>query len=230
GTISGVEALLRIDRAEMGVLEPRDFLTLASNSGLMRDFGTWVLLTACGQAKIWRDAGIPLSVAVNVSRREFGESDLPGSIRSVLDATGLPAAQLELDLTESLLVEDPDRALLLLYELHEIGVRLVLDDFGTGYSSLHYLQRFPLHALKIDMRFIQGLPNNTDDDAIVRAALAIGAAMNYQTIAEGVETEAQLDILQQHGCDRVQGYLIGRPVDADLLLDEYAPIFKFVRS
>ncbi|MEM6445129.1 MAG: EAL domain-containing protein [Cyanobacteria bacterium J06642_2] len=213
-SVTGAEALLRIDQAELGVMEPREFLPLAEDNGLILAFGEWVLLAACAQAKVWYDAGRPFTVAVNISKREFDESNLPKAVREALAATQLPAEYLELDLTESLLVADVDRAILMLHELNELGVKLVLDDFGTGYSSLQYLQRFPLHALKIDMSFVHGLPINRDDAVIVRTILAISRELNYETIAEGVEHEAQLEFLRQHGCDRVQGYLIGRPVPA----------------
>lgn len=222
-SVMGTEALLRIDQAGLGVMEPREFLPLAEDNGLILAFGEWVLNAACTQAKAWYDAGQPLTVAVNISKREFNESNLPGVVRNVLAATQLPAKYLELDLTESLLVEDVDRAILMLHELHELGVKLVLDDFGTGYSSLRYLQRFPLHALKIDMSFVHGLPSS-EDTAIVRTALAIARELNYAAIAEGVETETQLDFLQQHGCDLVQGYLVGRPVPAEQVTSEVARI------
>lgn len=222
--VSGAEALLRIDQAGLGVMEPREFLPLAEDNGLIVAFGEWVLQTACEQGQAWRNADRPLSVAVNISKREFSEANLPGLVRNVLESTEFPAANLELDLTESLLIEDVDRAILMLHELHELGVKLVLDDFGTGYSSLRYLQKFPLDALKIDMSFVQGLSESEDDAAIVRAALAVAREMNYEAIAEGVETEAQLEFLQAHGCDRVQGYLIGRPVPPAQLIGELTQV------
>jgi diguanylate cyclase (GGDEF)-like protein len=208
GRIIGVEALLRWTDPEMGEVPPGRFIPQAEENGLIIRLGDWVLNQAVNQAVAWRKKGMDLIVAVNVSALQFQNPDFIRSVSTVLRRTGLPPHRLELELTESILVQEADEALLRLQALAELGVKLSIDDFGTGYSSLTYLKRFPIHKLKIDRSFVEGLPNDESDTAII----SIGRTLKLGVIAEGVETESQREFLAVSGCDQFQGFLCSPPV------------------
>ncbi|MEC5160430.1 MULTISPECIES: bifunctional diguanylate cyclase/phosphodiesterase [unclassified Janthinobacterium] len=213
GLIVGVEALLRWQHPELGVVAPSRFIALAEETGLIVPIGAWVMRTACAQNQAWRQAGLgQLRIAVNLSARQFSEANLVASIAAVLAETGLAPACLELELTESLFMHDIGVAVDQLHAMKALGVQLSIDDFGTGYSSFSYLRRFPIDVLKIDRTFVNDIANDADDAAIVDSIIALAHNLKLRVIAEGVETEAQLDYLRQHGCDEMQGYYFSRPL------------------
>ncbi len=216
GAIVGAEALIRWLHPERGVISPGDFIPLAEESGLIVPIGEWVLRTACDQARHWQENGHEaLRIAVNLSGRQFEQPDFARTVAGILDETGLDPRRLELELTESLLMEDGQRTSAALNELKAMGLRLSVDDFGVGYSSLNYLMRFPLDSLKIDRSFLAGIPADAEHVAITRAILAMARSLDLKVVAEGVETEEQLQYLREEGCDEFQGFLVGRPVPAE---------------
>jgi EAL domain-containing protein (putative c-di-GMP-specific phosphodiesterase class I) len=211
----GVEALLRWRCPERGLVSPEQFIPLAEESGLVVPLGEWVLRKACAQARIWRDTGYPpLRVAVNFSACQFRQKNLVDLVKAVLDENELPPEYLEVEITESTLMQDTATSLRTLQELRACGISISLDDFGTGYSSLSYLKRFPVDALKIDRSFVCDIPQDADDVAINSAIIAMAAKLNIRVIAEGVETLEQLDFLRSEGCALVQGYYLQRPASA----------------
>jgi diguanylate cyclase (GGDEF)-like protein/PAS domain S-box-containing protein len=215
GEIVGLEALVRWNHPERGLLDPGEFVSIAEDSGLIEPIGRWVQETACRQALGWHDLRPdqrPLDISVNLSARQVAHRDLADSVREILARTGLDPVNLRLEVTESVLVEDSASATATLEALSEIGVRLVLDDFGTGYSSLAYLSRFPFDALKIDRSFVDGLGVEQERTAIVEAVIGMARALSLDAIAEGVESEAQLSELRRLGCDFAQGHLFSRPL------------------
>jgi diguanylate cyclase (GGDEF)-like protein/PAS domain S-box-containing protein len=215
GEITGLEALVRWNHPERGLLDPGEFVSIAEDSGLIEPIGRWVQETASRQALGWHDLRPdqrPLDVAVNLSARQVAHRDLAGSVREILARTGLDPVNLRLEVTESVLVEESATAIATLEALSELGVRLVLDDFGTGYSSLAYLNRFPFDALKIDRSFVDGLGVEQERTAIVEAVIGMARALSLDAIAEGVENEAQLSELRRLGCDYAQGHLFSRPL------------------
>ena len=194
---------------------PGEFIALAEENGLIIPIGRWVLEQACQQAKAWLDAGYGnFTLAVNLSARQLQQPDLLQVVQQVLQSSGLPPQNLELEITENLLLNDTERNIALLHRLHDLGIRLALDDFGTGYSSLSYLKKFPFDLLKIDQSFVRGLPNNQEDAALVDTIITMGHKLGMQVIAEGVETREQREFLHHLGCDLVQGYLIAKPMPA----------------
>ncbi len=219
GAISSVEALARWRSSERGLVEPSEFIPVAEETGLIQPLGRWVLREACREANRWRSkAGGPgCGLSVNLSSKQLSQPDLANVIAEVLADTGLPAELLQLEITESAILEHPEAAATTLKRLKQIGVRLSIDDFGTGYSSLSYLQRFPIDALKIDRSFVQHLgverAIDGDDARIVRAIVMIGRNLGKQVIAEGVETANQLQLLRDVGCDFAQGYFFSKPID-----------------
>ena len=219
--IVGVEALVRWQHPEIGLIPPVRFITLAERSGLIIQMGEWVLNEACRQAQIWSENGQPLVMAVNLSALQFKRSNLLETVVNALKQSGLPAAQLELELTESILLQDIDSVITTLRNLKEIGVKLSIDDFGTGYSSLSYLKRLAVDKLKIDQSFVRDLAEEPDSAAIVRAIIQMGHTLQLTVIAEGVENEAQIAFLRDNDCDEVQGYFFSRPVPAA----EFAKLF-----
>jgi diguanylate cyclase (GGDEF)-like protein/PAS domain S-box-containing protein len=219
GRIVALEALLRWEHPQRGLLYPDEFIPAAERSGLIVDIGAWVLERACRQAAAWRDNvphhTRPVRVSVNVSPRQLAHGDLVATVGRVLTDTGLEPGLLELELTEQMLADDIDQGIESLSDLKSLGVRLVLDDFGTGYSSLSYLRQLTIDALKIDRSFVDGLGRGTADGAIVGAVLSMAGALGLGVTAEGVETQAQLARLREHGCDYAQGFLFCRPSSAD---------------
>ncbi|HVR84861.1 MAG TPA: EAL domain-containing protein, partial [Planctomycetota bacterium] len=216
GRVTSCEALVRWNHPTRGLVGPGEFIPLAEESGVITSLGEWVLKTACGQAKAWQEAGLPaLSVAVNLSARQFRTTDLCGTVRQALEATGLEAGRLELELTESVIMDGADEAAATLQKLKDLGVRLSLDDFGTGYSSLSYLKRFPFNTLKMDRSFVSELPRKSEDTAIAKAIIALAHGLSLSVIAEGVETLEQLEFLRTHECDEAQGFLFSRAISAE---------------
>jgi diguanylate cyclase (GGDEF)-like protein/PAS domain S-box-containing protein len=221
GTISGVEALLRWQHPQRGLILPEQFVGIAEDCGLIVPIGAWVLREACRQAQTWQDSGLPsVPVAVNISAVQFRHKDFLASLTGILKDTGLAPRYLELELTESVLMQDADSTACVLKALKAMGVRLAIDDFGTGYSSLSYLKRFPIDTLKIDQSFLRDIihaTSDSDDAAIVAAVVSMGKNLKQRVIAEGVETREQLAFLQAQGCGEGQGFYFSRPVTADAL-------------
>jgi len=216
--IISVEALLRWNHPEMGMVSPDRFIPVAEETGLIVTIGEWVLKTACRQLKAWQDANCtPMRMAVNLSARQFWKPGLDKLVQSTLTETGIEPANLDLELTESIIMHDTDIIVDTLTSLHETGVELSLDDFGTGYSSLSYIRRFPLDRLKIDRSFIQDIMTNPDDAEMIISIIALGHSMKLKVLAEGVETKEQLLYLQEQGCDEVQGFYFSKPLPADEL-------------
>ncbi|WP_024303206.1 bifunctional diguanylate cyclase/phosphodiesterase [Pseudogulbenkiania sp. MAI-1] len=216
GAVVGLEALVRWHRPSFGLVPPNGFIPLAEETGLIVGLGEWVLRTACRQAREWHALGYPeLSISVNVSARQFRQSDLPRTIRTVLTETGLAPHHLELELTESTIMERSETVSQALNEIKALGVRLALDDFGTGYSSLSYLKRFPFDVVKIDQSFIRDVTDDKDDASLTQAIINMARALRLRTVAEGVETEEQLGFLTASQCDEIQGYFFSRPLSAD---------------
>ena len=214
GDISGMEALVRWRHPDHGLLLPGEFIPLAEETGFIVPLGRWVLREACRQNKLWQEEGLtPLRVAVNISAAQLREDDFPDSVALALRETRLDPRYLEIEITESVVMQHASAALLVLDRLSHMGIHLAIDDFGTGYSSLSYLKRFPIKTLKIDRSFIQDLPNQSDA-LIVEAIQALGRSLKLQVVAEGVETQAQLEFLKSHGNGHYQGFLGGRPVPA----------------
>ncbi|HEX7336461.1 MAG TPA: EAL domain-containing protein [Gemmatimonadales bacterium] len=215
GTVVGAEALLRWRHPELGLLLPSEFIPIAEENGLIVPMGEWILQTACVQNRAWQDAGLPrIRVGVNLSSRQL-KRRLSETVSKALQLSGLEPRYLSLELTESVLVNHHKEGTEALHALRAMGLHLSVDDFGTGYSSFSYLKHFPLDTLKIDRSFIREIAIHPDDAAITTAIIAMGHALGLRVIAEGVETEAHLSLLQKQGCDEVQGYLVGRPVPAD---------------
>ena len=216
GRIVGLEALIRWKHPELGLVPPSQFIPLAEETGLIVPIGEWVLRNACKQNIAWQHAGLtPVHVAVNIARPHFRQGGLVASVGGALKETGVEPNWLEVELTESMLMQSVDTTLKTLFQLKDMGVRLAIDDFGTGYSSLSYLKRFPLDTLKIDRSFVKDLPRDPEDAAITKAIIAMSHSLKLSVVAEGVETAEQLAFLQQHGCDLVQGFLFSRPVAAE---------------
>jgi diguanylate cyclase (GGDEF)-like protein/PAS domain S-box-containing protein len=216
GEIVGLEALLRWQHPDLGLVPPDQFIRIAENSGLIIPIGEWVLRTACTQARKWQQEGLEaVSVAVNVSAVQFRQGSFPGTIRTVLDETGLAPEYLELELTESLLLSNADVMFSVMRQLMTMGLSLAIDDFGTGYSSLSYLKQFPVSKLKIDRSFVRDVAVNADDAAIATAIISMAKSLNLKVIAEGVENEAQMSFLRERQCDEIQGYYFSKPLPAE---------------
>jgi len=215
GALLGYEALVRWQHPELGLLGPDRFVPVADETGLVVGIGEWVLREACRQTMVWRDAGHNVSVSVNVSAVQFAQPQLISQVADVLRDTGLDPACLELEVTESVLMRDVESTIATLYELKKMGIRISLDDFGTGYSSLSYIKRFPIDVIKIDKAFTRDMTASRDSAAIVSAVVALAKGLELVTQAEGVETAEQLGFLHQKGCDRMQGYVLSRPVPAE---------------
>ncbi|RIX44623.1 MAG: EAL domain-containing protein [Rhodocyclales bacterium GT-UBC] len=216
GRIVGVEALVRWQHPQRGMISPVDFIPVAEETGLILPLGHWVLLTACRQARAWLDQGVDLGeIAVNISAQQFKQPEFAKSVHSVLVETGLPAERLELEITESTVMNGADSSVSTLLELKAMGVKLAIDDFGTGYSSLSYLRRFPLDRLKIDRTFVADLESDADAASLVGSIIALGRSLGLRLVAEGVENSAQVDSLRSMDCERVQGFHFCRPVPAE---------------
>ena len=212
--IFGAEALLRWKHPKLGMISPARFVPVAEEAGLVGQIGEWVLHTACRQIRQWQDAGHALQVAVNVSARQFQDYDVAELVKDIMRDTGVMASNLEIELTESAVMNDAEASIVTLERLAALGVQIAIDDFGTGYSSLSYLKRLPLDVLKIDQSFVRDISSDPNDAAIVRAIITLARSLGIKVIAEGVENEAQLAFLNAYGCHYAQGYLFGRPLTA----------------
>jgi EAL domain-containing protein (putative c-di-GMP-specific phosphodiesterase class I) len=218
--ITGLEALVRWQHPERGLLAPGEFIPLAEETGLIIPLGTWVMRQACRRVARWqreRGSDRPLVLRVNVSARQLAKDSLLDTVADVIEETGIDPAWLCLEVTESMLIEDPEASSRTLIELKKLGVKIAIDDFGTGYSSLEYLRRLPVDCVKVDRSFVRGLPDNEEDVAIVGAVIALARALKLSVTAEGVETEAQVASLKAAGCDTAQGFLFSRPEPAEAL-------------
>ena len=226
--IVSCEALLRWDSAKFGKVTPDIFIPIAEDSGLINTIGEWVINEACKQGKIWIDKGYHITIAVNVSPNQVKYQNLPMVISNALKSSGYRADRLEIEITESSLMQREEEVVEMLHSLRAKGIRLAIDDFGTGYSSLSYLKRFPIDVLKIDKSFIDDIPYEKDDMAIVIAIIEMGKALGFQVLAEGTEHQEQLDFLEEKGCDSYQGYIKSKPIPAQefemILMDLQMPI------
>jgi EAL domain-containing protein (putative c-di-GMP-specific phosphodiesterase class I) len=213
--VIGSEALLRWRHPVRGLLGPQDFVHLAEEAGLLASIGEWVLRTACQQTCAWQQSGYgPMHIAVNLSERQFRQNNMLEVVAKALNESGLPPRSLDLELTESVIMENSKETLATLYELKAMGVKISVDDFGTGYSSLGYLKRFPVDVIKIDHTFVRDLATSADDAAITTAIIAMARSLKLEVLAEGVETPAQAEFLLERGCNLMQGYMFGRPLPA----------------
>jgi diguanylate cyclase (GGDEF)-like protein len=212
GKISGVEALIRWNQSHTEFVSPAEFIPLAESTGLILPMGEWILSTSCLQGKKWHDEGYNLSLSVNLSVRQFQQPDLAERLYAIVQDTGFDCKSLDLEITESAIMGDPEVAVRTLNELRQLGIKISLDDFGTGYSSLSYLKRLPIDILKIDKSFVDDVTSNSDDAALVEAIITLAHTLNLKVVAEGVETNGQLDFLRRLNCDEWQGYLYSKPV------------------
>jgi diguanylate cyclase (GGDEF)-like protein len=218
--VVSIEALLRWNKPQVGLVAPGTFVPLLEESGLIVPVGAWVLRTACRQAKVWQEEGLPaMRISVNISSRQFRSESLVETIRDALESSGLAPESLELELTESLLVESAENAVTIMQRLKALGVTLSIDDFGTGYSSLNYLKRFPIDCLKIDSSFVHDLHTSAKDAAIVEAISALAKSLGIGLVAEGVEETRQADFLRARYCTELQGFLFSRPLAAEEIVD-----------
>jgi len=218
GRVTGVEALIRWRHPTLGLLMPDRFIALAEEIGEIIPIGYWTLRRVCERARRWHEQGMHLSMAVNLSASQFHQSELVAELGSILKSTGMAPQALELEITESMVMKDPERAVTIMEALRRMGVRLSIDDFGTGHSSLGYLKRFPINQLKVDRTFVRDLPHNNDDIAITRAVIAMAHSLKMSVVAEGVEHQQQFDLLRAEGCDEFQGFYCRPPLEeADLM-------------
>ena len=219
GRVRGAEALLRWQHPERGLLPPVEFITLAELSGLIAPIGRWVLQEACEQVRLWQSRGRRLTVSVNLSPRQFQQTDLVSQVAAAIESSGIEASLLDLEITESSAMENAELTTNTLWELRRLGVGISMDDFGTGYSSLNYLKRFPIDRVKLDRSFVRDVATNSEDAAIVRAVIAMAHTLRLVVVAEGVENEDQLAFLRKHRCDEMQGFLFSPPVESEKLLE-----------
>ena len=220
GSITDAEALVRCRRDDGGLIPPAEFIPLAEETGLIVPIGEWVLRQACRQLGEWRAAGMPeIGISVNLSARQFREKGLARMVGEVLRESELPPRLLKLEITETAIMQDAAEASMVLAELKKLGVGISMDDFGTGYSSLAYLKRFPIDQLKIDRSFVRDVVTDADSAAITQGIIGLARSLRLQTVAEGVETAEQRDVLKASGCDKMQGYLFSRPLPADQFVE-----------
>jgi len=215
-----VEALLRWQHPDFGLLAPTQFISIAEETGAIVPIGEWVARAAMQQAVRWRKGGFPLRIAVNVSGRQFNEPSFLETIAYLLEETGLPPDALELEITESVIMKSAEVTIERLKALHDMGVRFAIDDFGTGYSSLSYLRRFSIHTLKVDKSFVRDIVDGGDDVEIINTIIMMARGLRLTVVAEGVESREQLMFLKSHGCHVVQGHLISRPVTAERITEQ----------
>jgi EAL domain-containing protein (putative c-di-GMP-specific phosphodiesterase class I) len=215
--LSGVEALLRWNDPEYGEVPPSRFVEIAEDSGLILDLGAWVVRAACRRLRTWLDRGLCVPVAINVSGKELLHGDPARFVEQEAAAAGVPASLIEIEITESLLIQDSEKVRTALGRLRQLGCRIALDDFGTGYSSLAYITRFPPDRIKIDKAFVRNVDRSASDAAVARAILSLAEGLGVTVTAEGIERAGQLEWLRARGCDEAQGYLLSRPLSAEEL-------------
>jgi len=216
GRIIGAEALIRWQHPTRGMVPPSVFIPVAEETGLIQPIGAWVLKTACAQAREWQALGVPLpTISVNVSVRQFMRKDLLDTLVNVIKDTGIDARVLELEVTESLIMNDAEEFVATLKKLKDVGIKIAIDDFGTGYSSLNYLKRMPVDRLKVDQSFVRDIHKDPESTTIVEAIISLGHSLKLKVIAEGVETEQQLEFLRDRGCEEFQGFHFSRPVPVE---------------
>ena len=216
GRIVGVEALLRWQHPDLGTVAPAQFIPIAEATGLIVAIGRWVLTTACAQSVAWRRDGLPpLCIAVNLSARQFADENLLKDIAGALEESGMRPELLELELTESMVIQNPEKAIKVLAAIKQMGVRLAIADFGVGYASLAHIKRFPIDTLKVDRSFIRDLTENAEDRSITEAIIAMGKTLSLTVVAEGVETREQQAFLSDHACDAMQGFYFSKPIPHD---------------
>ena len=216
GEIIGLEALIRWNNAELGMVNPVDFIYIAEKTGLILPIGEWVMKTACSQNKEWQDAGIlNVPIAVNLSVNQFQNKRIIEDIINILKETGLNPNDLELEITENIIMKETEYIIESLKQLKELGVKIAIDDFGTEYSSLNYIKQLPVDKIKIDMSFVRGININHKDEAIIKVIIALAKNLGLKVIAEGVETKEQLDFLREQMCDEIQGYYYYKPMPAN---------------
>jgi diguanylate cyclase (GGDEF)-like protein len=214
GEVCGMEALVRWNHPELGLVPPFDFISLAEETGLIIPLGEWILRSACTQTKLWHDKGFQLNVAVNLSPSQFQQKDLARVINDIVRESGLPPASLNLEVTESSIMNNPQSAVNILTDLRDTGIKISIDDFGTGYSSLGYLKHLPIDVLKIDRSFVSDVTRDPDDAALVNTVITLAHNLRLYVVAEGVETDEQLRLLRLLRCDEWQGYLFSKPIKA----------------
>jgi EAL domain-containing protein (putative c-di-GMP-specific phosphodiesterase class I) len=214
-----MEALIRWDRGGKNMLRPAEFIGVAEDTRLILPIGEWAIEEACRQGQAWASEGAGMRIAVNVSARQFQQPNVVSMIRDAVERSGFDPHFLEIEITESTAMQNPDLTAEILLDLKNLGLSIAIDDFGVGHSSLNYLKRFPIDTLKIDQSFVQDIARGGSDGAIVSAVIAMGKALNIRVIAEGVETPEQLKFLKEHGCYEFQGYLFSRPMAASALTD-----------
>jgi EAL domain-containing protein (putative c-di-GMP-specific phosphodiesterase class I) len=225
GQITGVEALLRWSHPDLGNISPAQFIPLAEETGLIVPIGRWVVKEACAQAMAWQRRGLlPVSMAVNLSPRQFADEHLLQDVDEALAASGMSPVLLQLEVTESMMMRNVGRALKVLDAIQSRGIRLAIDDFGTGYSSMSLMKHFPIDTIKIDRSFVRDLPQDSEDQAIAQAIISMGKALGMTVVAEGVENAEQEAFLRIHGCDEMQGFLISKPVPAKQMAELLRPV------
>lgn len=215
GKISGAEALIRWMDPERGLVPPMEFIPVAEETGLIANIGGWVVSEACRQIAVWQEKSIAVPLAINISAHQFLDSSLITMFEEISAARKIPLEMIEIELTETMVMQNPDYAFKLLEQMKSMGLSLSIDDFGTGYSSLGYLKRFPIDKLKIDKSFVSGIPEEKDNGAIVSAVISLAHDLGVRVVAEGVETQEQLNYLAEKKCDEAQGYLIAKPMSVD---------------
>ncbi|HEY6095632.1 MAG TPA: EAL domain-containing protein, partial [Gallionellaceae bacterium] len=216
GQVCGVEALVRWQHPNKGMISPAMFIPIAEETGLMIPLGEWVMRTACHQLHQWQKAGLTtLQMSINLSARQFHQKNLAQVVSAIVVAENVGAAQLEFEITESMAMDNPQETIETMRMLHSLGIRLAIDDFGTGYSSMSYLKRFPVNTLKLDRSFVKDIETDRSDAAICSATIALAHNLGLEVVAEGVETQRQYDYLKQLGCDMIQGFYFSRPLPVD---------------
>jgi EAL domain-containing protein (putative c-di-GMP-specific phosphodiesterase class I) len=209
-----MEALIRWLHPTRGIVQPDDFVPLLEETGMITEIGKWVLMEACRQSMVWREAGHAIGMSVNVSARQLDTDDFVSHVQEALEASGLEPGALTLEITETTIMRDTEQTVRRLKAIKGLGVRIAIDDFGTGYSSLSHLQQFPVDALKIDRSFIARLTQSPEGETLIRTLVQLGKAMSIETLAEGIERQHELSLLKDEHCDSGQGFLFARPLDA----------------
>jgi EAL domain-containing protein (putative c-di-GMP-specific phosphodiesterase class I) len=216
--VVGMEALIRWQHSKLGMISPRQFIPIAEKTGIIYSISEWVFHTACLKVREWQEnlylTG-DATIAINISLRQLKQESFWDMIQKILSVTGLDPHNLEIELTESSIMDDPETTIILLEKMHELGISISVDDFGTGYSSLNYLKRLPIDAIKIDLSFVQGIGKDHNDEEIIKAIITLANSLGLKTIAEGVETNEQVSFLKEYKCDLMQGYYFSRPLPSE---------------